>query len=261
MLLDGRQLASFIKERHINQVANLRVQPKLAIVQASNDPSTESYIKVKSRYGANIGVLVDVHKVDQSGISSLIEDLNKDKSVHGIIVQLPLPDPGPTDEILASIDPKKDVDGLHPESLFTPATPMAILWLLAGFNIDPKGKTVAVVGQGRLVGAPLSTLLENSESKVIRCDKQTKDLAAETLKADIVISATGVPGLIKPGMVKHKAVVVDAGVGEDNGSMVGDLDSKLYDDKSLVITPNPGGVGPMTVVALFENLLQAASRG
>lgn len=259
MLLDGRQLASFIKERHIRQAASLEVQPKLAIVQSSVDPATESYIRVKSRYGADIGAIVEVHKVEQSEILELISKLNSDATVHGIIIQLPLPDPHQTDKILASIDPSKDVDGLHPDTGFTPATPMAILWLLAGFNIDPKGKTVAVVGQGRLVGAPLSEILESSDSTVIRCDKRTQDLSAETLKADIVISATGVPGLIQPGMVKHKAVVVDAGVGEDNGSMAGDLDPKLYDDKSLTITPNPGGVGPMTVVALFENLLQATA--
>jgi methylenetetrahydrofolate dehydrogenase (NADP+) / methenyltetrahydrofolate cyclohydrolase len=190
---------------------------------------------------------------------SLVQKLNNDTTVHGIIVQLPLPDSSQTDEVTSAINPAKDVDGLHPDSQFTAATPMAILWLLAGYNIDPKGKLVAVVGQGRLVGAPLSQLLEDSEAEVIRCDKRTKDLAAETRKADIVVSGTGVPGLIKPGMVKPKAVVVDAGAGEANGSVSGDLHPDLFKDASLKITPNPGGVGPMTVVALFENLLQAAT--
>ncbi len=258
MLLDGRQLAGFIKERHARQVAGTSRAPKLAIVQASHDPATEAYIKVKSRYGSDIGAAVEVYQVKQAEILPLIKNLNDDKSVDGIIVQLPLPDKSQTEAVIAALNPAKDVDGLHPDSKFTAATPMAILWLLAGYNIDPKAKTVVVVGQGRLVGAPLTELLENSESTVIRCDESTPDLKAETLKADIVISATGVPGLIKPGMVQPKTVVVDAGSGEAGGSVVGDIDPKLLNDRSLKITPNPGGVGPMTVVALFENLLQAA---
>lgn len=257
--LDGRELAGFIKERHRQQIAGLGVVPKLAIIQANDDAATEAYIRVKSRYGRDVGAEVEVHKVEQAEILPLVAKLNTDTSVHGIIVQLPIPDQSQTDQVTSAIDPYKDVDGLHPDSQFTAATPMAILWLLAGYNIDPKGRVVTVVGQGQLVGKPLSDLLENSEAQVVRCDKNTEDLKAETLKADIVISGTGVPGLIKPGMVKRKAVIVDAGAGEAGGSVVGDVDPDLFKDDSLKITPNPGGVGPMTVVALFENLIQAAS--
>ncbi len=154
----------------------------------------------------------------------------------------------------------KDVDGLGPNSPFDAATPKAILWLLGGYNIDFKGKTVVVVGQGLLVGAPLATMLEDSGAHVIRCDKSTADLRSEVMKADIIVTATGQPNLITADMVKSGTVVIDAGTAEIDGNLVGDVDHALYEDESLKITPNPGGVGPITVAALFDNLLQAATK-
>ncbi|MBW3538546.1 bifunctional 5,10-methylenetetrahydrofolate dehydrogenase/5,10-methenyltetrahydrofolate cyclohydrolase [Candidatus Parcubacteria bacterium] len=260
MLLDGRELAGYIKERHSRQVAAMPTKPNLAIVQSSDDPATASYIRVKSRYGRDIGATVKVYEVTMDRIRSQVEQLNEDPEVDGIIVQLPLPERSKTNEVTETVAPHKDVDGLHPHSQFTPATPMAILWLLAGYGVAVEGQRVTLVGKGRLVGAPLSKLLRQSGAKVTVCDSRTEDLPAATRAADIVVSATGRPGLIKPGMVKPGAVVVDAGSGESGGSIKGDVDPELQKDTTLKITPNPGGVGPMTVVALFENLLQAAQR-
>ena len=261
MMLGGRELAAYIKERHRLQVEALGFQPKLAIIMSTQaTAATQSYVRVKTRYAHDIGAEVDVREVAPNNVSLLktITELNQQTDTNGIIVQLPIHGID-VDRILSALDPRKDVDGLHPKSRFSPATPQAIVWLLSGHGIEVRGKIITVVGQGRLVGAPLAKLLEESGATVIRCDKYTKDLPAETRRGDIVISATGQPDLVKPGMVKPGAVVVDAGSGEAGGSIRGDVDPALFEDESLSITPNPGGVGPMTVVALFDNLLQAAA--
>jgi methylenetetrahydrofolate dehydrogenase (NADP+)/methenyltetrahydrofolate cyclohydrolase len=175
-----------------------------------------------------------------------------------MIVQLPF-DGVDVDEVLAAIKPEKDVDGLGPTPIFDPATPKGIIWILGAYDIDFKGKTVAVVGQGRLVGAPLSQMLEDSGANVIRCNSKS-DLKAECLKSNIVVSAVGKPGLIGPGMVEPGTVVIDAGTADLGGSVVGDVDKALYDDETLKVTPNPGGVGPVTVSALFDNVILAAKK-
>lgn len=263
MLLSGKDLAEFIKERHFQEVRVLGFTPTLAIVMSTKaDMATRTYVKsTKSRYGEEIGVEVRVHEVDgdTDRVIELVTSLNADKGIHGVIVQLPF-EGVEADKVLAAVAPDKDIDGLNPSTEFDPATPKAILWLLAGYNIDYKGKTVTVVGHGRLVGKPLAQMLEDSGAVVIRCDKQTKDLKAETLKADIIVTATGQPDLIQADMVRPGTVIIDAGTAEIDGNLVGDVDHKLYQEKSLKITPNPGGVGPLTVAALFDNLLLAATK-
>lgn len=253
MLLTATDIAEFVKERHFRQVRGLSFTPKLAVIHASSDPATDSYLKVKSLYAAEIGVEFVVSRplAATDAINSEIKRLNADTSVHGIIVQLPLPHSVDTDLVIKTINPFKDIDGLGPKSNYDPATATGILWLLAGYNIDYKGKKITVVGQGRLVGQPLSKILEDSGGSVIRCDINTQDLQSSTLKADIIVAATGQKDLIKPGMVRSGAVVIDAG---------GDVDAELLNDQSLKITPPRGGVGPMTVAALFDNLLRAAQK-
>jgi methylenetetrahydrofolate dehydrogenase (NADP+)/methenyltetrahydrofolate cyclohydrolase len=162
-LLNGADLAGFIKERHARQVRGLntnKIFPKLAIIQVKVDPAIDVYINLKQKYGADIGVDVDVHKIDQKNVPALLKKLNKDKSVHGIIVQLPLNDISQTDEIVDIVSPEKDVDALGTKSKFEPATPNAILWLLAGYNINLAGKKVLLIGKGKLVGAPLEKILK-----------------------------------------------------------------------------------------------------
>jgi methylenetetrahydrofolate dehydrogenase (NADP+)/methenyltetrahydrofolate cyclohydrolase len=264
-LLNGAELAAYIKERQGHQVRALRqargIAPKLAIILTTDNPVSEAYINKKKRYGSDILIDVDLHHVKQKDTPALLEKLNKDDGVHGIIVQLPLEDTSQTEEIVNMVSPAKDVDGLGVEATFDPATPLAILWLLAGYNVDLKaGKQVLLVGQGRLVGAPLKKLMEASDIAPAIADKYTKDLKAETLKADVIITATGKHGVIKPDMIKEGAVVVDAGVASEGGKTVGDLAPEAYDRDDLTLTPHKGGVGPLTVCALFDNVIRSAER-
>ena len=262
-LLSGKDLAEYIKERQAREVRALRqsahLQPKLAIVVTVDDPVINVYVRLKKAYGADILIDVDIHRISQDEAPALIKKLNQDKSVHGIIVQLPLASPGQTEELVNLIAPQKDVDALGKHAKFDPATPMAILWLLAGYNIDlQQGKQVLLVGRGKLVGAPLEQMLKASGVNVAVADRQTADLKSETLKADIIISATGNPAVLSPDMIKSGAVVVDAGVAGEEGKTVGDLAPEVYERDDLTLTPPKGGVGPLTVCALFENVIRAA---
>lgn len=264
-LLNGKELAGYIKERQARQVRGLRqawhVQPKLAIVLTIEHPTINVYVRMKQKYGADILIDVDVYRVPQDEAPALIKKLNEDDSVHGIIVQLPLERPEETDEIVNLVAPEKDVDALGKNAQFDPATPMAILWLLAGYNIDLQGKQVLLVGRGKLVGAPLEKMLRASGVNVSVADRQTKDLKSETLKADVIITATGSPAILFPDMIKKGAVVVDAGVAGEEGKTVGDVAPEVYEERDdLTITPTKGGVGPLTVCALFENVIRAARR-
>lgn len=260
--LNGKELAGFIQERQAREVRGLRqakhIQPKLAIVLTIDHPTINVYVRVKKKYGADILVDVDIHQVKQDDAPALIAMLNQDSSVHGIIVQLPLERPEETDELVDLVAPEKDVDALGKNAIFDPATPMAILWLLAGYNVDLQGKKVLLVGRGKLVGRPLERMLKESGVDVRSADRSTADLKAETLKADVIITATGSPAILYPEMIKQGTVVIDAGVAGETGKTVGDLAPEVYERDDLAITPVKGGVGPLTVCALFENVIRAA---
>lgn len=263
-LLNGSELAGYIKERQARQVRALRqaygVEPKLAIVQVKDDPVINTYVGLKQRYGADILIDVDIHSVAQKEVETLLKSLNKDESVHGIIVQLPLEDTSQTEKLCDMVAPGKDVDALGKQPGFEPATPMAIQWLLAGYNVDLKGKDILLLGRGKLVGAPLEKILKDSGNKVEVIDRSAKDLAAHTKKADVIITATGSPAILYSDMIKKNAVVVDAGVASESGKTVGDLDEDVYNREDLTITPTKGGVGPLTVCALFENVIRSAQK-
>lgn len=260
--LNGRELAQYVKERQAKAVRGLKqaykVNPKLAIIRTNHDPIVDSYMKIKQSYGDDILVQVDVHTIDQSEALDTINILNKDETVHGIIVQIPLPDKSQTDEILNSVYPTKDVDGLAMNSNFDAPTPMAINWLLAGYDVNLKGKNIVVVGHGRLVGMPLVRMWQSSELKVEVVDKNTEEIATKLQNADIIVSATGVPGIVTSEMVKPDAVIVDAGVSTDSNGLIGDVAQDVRDLPYITITPEKGGVGPLTVAALFENVITAA---
>lgn len=262
-LLNGSELAGFIKERQAKDVRRLnasKITPKLAIVQVKDDPVINTYVRLKKQYGADIKVEVDLHLVKQSDSSSVIQSLNEDDSVHGIIVQLPLADPSQTDEIVNMVAPQKDVDALGSKAQYEPATPMAILWLLAGYNVELKNKHILLIGRGKLVGEPLEKILKASNYDVEVIDREVKDLAKHTKDADIIVTATGSPAVLYPDMIKHGAVVVDAGVASEEGRTVGDLSEEVYKRDDLTLTPKRGGVGPLTVCALFENVTRAAQK-
>jgi methylenetetrahydrofolate dehydrogenase (NADP+) / methenyltetrahydrofolate cyclohydrolase len=261
-LLNGQELAGFIKQRHAQQVRGLRsekVSPKLAIVQTKDELVINTYVRLKQEYGADVGIGVEVHKIPQGRSEEILNKLSIDESVHGIIVQLPLADPSQTDTIVNLVNPKKDVDSLGSDSEFEPATPMAILWLLSGYNVDIKGKKILLIGRGKLVGAPLEKILKTAGHDVEVIDREIPDLKHRTLLADIIITATGSPAILYPDMIKPNAVVVDAGVASEDGKTVGDLAPEVYERDDLTLTPEKGGVGPLTVCALFENVIRAAS--
>ena len=262
--LNGSELAGFIKERQAHQVRALKqahgVMPKLAIIRTNPDPVVDSYMRLKQNYGQDIGVEVDVHTIEQSQTLNTLSNLNQDDSIHGIIVQIPLPDPTQTDQILNIVSPTKDVDGLAANTTFDPATPMAINWLLAGYNVNLAGKHLVIVGNGRLVGKPLSKMWQASDYDVEVLDKKTPDLKARVLEADVLICATGVPGLITADMVKPNVVVVDAGVATDKNGLIGDVAPDVRELPNVTMTPEKGGVGPLTVCALFDNVIRAAER-
>lgn len=261
-LLSGLELAGYIKERQLAQVRRLKQEfnltPKLAIVRTNPDPVVDSYMKLKQKYGEDIGIEVEVFTIDQSNAIDTINKLNKDHRINGIIVQIPLPDPSQTNEILNTVSSDKDVDGLSESTVFDPATPMAVNWLLAGYNINLPGLNIVVVGHGRLVGKPLVKLWKNSGLNVTVVDKKSNDLPAITREADVLVCATGVAGLIKKEMVKSNAIIVDAGVATDSNGLVGDVAQDARELPDIKITPEKGGVGPLTVCALFENVIRSA---
>jgi methylenetetrahydrofolate dehydrogenase (NADP+)/methenyltetrahydrofolate cyclohydrolase len=260
--LNGSEIAGFIKERQAAQVRSLRqshkIFPKLAIVVTVDNPVINIYMRLKERYGADILVDVEVHRVTQAQAPELIEKLNNDAGVHAIIVQLPLENPAETDAIVDLVDPKKDVDALGKSAIYEPATPLAIMWLLAGYNVDLRGKNILLIGRGKLVGAPLERIFSHDGYSVTVADRKTADLKAVALEADIIITAAGSPALLFSDMIKQKAVVVDAGVASEDGKTVGDVAPEVYTRGDLTITPTKGGVGPLTVCALFDNVIRAA---
>lgn len=263
-LLNGSELSAYIKQRQLHQVRGLRqahgIAPKLAIVVTVDNPIIDLYVRLKKAYGADILVDVDIHRVQQAGIEQLLNVLSNDDSVQAIIVQLPLENPQETDRIVNLVAPQKDVDALGTNAEFDPATPMAIMWLLSGYNVDLRGKRVLLVGRGKLVGAPLEKMLLASGVDTHTVDRQTENLADETLQADVIITAAGSPAILFPDMIKQGAVVVDAGVASEDGKTVGDVAPEVYERDDLTITPVKGGVGPLTVCALFENVIRACQR-
>lgn len=260
--LNGAELASFIKVRQAKEVRRVRqslhVIPKLAIVRVNDDPTIDVYMRLKKRYGQDILVDVDVHHIAQPEAADCIEQLNSDPSVHGIILQLPLSDISETEKLVNLIEPSKDVDALGRHALFDPATPMAINWLLAGYNIDLVSKKIIIVGNGRLVGAPLSRMWRNSGYEVTVLDRDTADIGPLVRGGDVIVTAAGVPGLITSDMIRPDAIVVDAAVAAEDGQLLGDLDAAVRQRDDITITPVRGGVGPLTVAALFENVIRAA---
>lgn len=258
-LLNGKELAEFIKERQAKQVRALRqawkIQPRLAIVTDSENPVIATYMRLKQNYGADILIEVEIHKVESDQLEATISELNSRDDVQGIIVQLPLTNPEQTDKMLNLVAPEKDVDGLGEARVFDPATPLAINWLLAGYNIDLVGKKVAIVGRGRLVGAPLERMWQNSGIDTTVFEKGDDLSVLENY--DVIVTAAGQPGIITSQMVKEKAVVVDAGTASEDGKIVGDVHPDARNRQDISITPEKGGVGPLTVTALFDNLIQA----
>jgi methylenetetrahydrofolate dehydrogenase (NADP+)/methenyltetrahydrofolate cyclohydrolase len=263
-LLKSRHIVDDIKQRQAGQLQALfkdrRKPPKLAIIVTIDHPAINVYMRKKKQYGNDLGIHVDIHQVEQDEVPDLLDSLNNDANIQGIIIQLPLQRPEETESLTSMVAPEKDVDALGPRAIFEPATPLAILWLIAGHGINLQDKKVLLVGRGKLVGAPLERMLRRDGVDVWVADSKTLDLKAETLRADVIITATGRPGIIRADMVKSGAVIVDAGVAGEGGKTVGDVAPDVYDLEDISITPTKGGVGPLTVCALFENVINATKR-
>lgn len=257
-ILSGAELAGFVKERQAGVVAALcaeGIAPKLAIVRDNDSPVIAKYVALKQAYGADIGVeVVDLLTAD---LGAAVQTANSDRRVSGIIVQMPLMNPAETDPVVKQIIAAKDVDGLSKRGNFDSATATAINWLLAGHNIDLSKMKIALVGRGRLVGEPLAAMWQTSGYDVTSFQKG--DELAQLVNYDLVVTATGVPRLITSDLIKAGAVVVDAGTASEDGVLVGDLDESVRARADLLaITPKIGGVGPLTVSVLFENVITAA---
>lgn len=259
--LSGRELAGFIKERQAHVVRSLKgrkIVPKLLILRDSDNPVITKYVALKQKYGEDIGVIVEdffAHNLDE--LKNKILEANSNPEISGMIVQLPLVDKNATDDVVKLIAPEKDVDGLSGNGKFDSATATAINWLLAGYDIDLENQTIALVGRGRLVGAPLYRMFTNSNYHVEMFHRGSN--LEDLKKFDIIITATGVPHLIKSAYIKENAVVIDAGTASEKGVLMGDVDEAVRERSDLkAITPKLGGVGPLTVSVLFENVIFAA---
>jgi methylenetetrahydrofolate dehydrogenase (NADP+)/methenyltetrahydrofolate cyclohydrolase len=263
-ILDGKELAEFIKERQARQVRGLRqaeaIAPRLAIIQTADDPVIDTYVRMKQAYGEDILVDVEHHKIASTQLFETIDQCNADDGIHGIIVQLPVADEAQTEEAVNRVAPEKDVDGLGQAAQFDPATPMAIDWLVNGYNVDLKRKKIAIVGNGRLVGAPLARMWKSAGHDVTVFDKSNAGALGKLRRYAIIVTATGVPGLITSAYVQPGAVVIDAATAAEHGKIVGDVADDVRARSDLTITPEKGGVGPLTVCALFDNVIRAARR-
>ncbi len=272
-LLSGKEAASALLAELKPKVKQL--DPLLCIVQVGDDPASESYIRQKVRSAQEVGMRYEhrhlPEKTTKEELFAVIDDLNHDDRVTGFIVQVPLPGPlaSATADVTRAIDPRKDIDGFTSANLgetflglsfehLPPATPAGIIALLEHYAISPKGKHVVIVGRSNTVGKPLSVMLLNRDATVTICHSGTKDLAAMTRQADILIVAVGRAKMITASMVKPGAVVIDVGMNRVDGKLCGDVDFEAVQKVASAITPVPGGVGPMTVTALIRNCVQAA---
>ena len=271
-ILDGKALAGRIKEELRCKCGHLARAPQLAVVLVGDDPASAIYVRNKERDCRECGIDCRDHRLaadtTQEALLALIRALNRDDSVDGILVQLPLPGHLDGAQVLRAIDPDKDVDAFHPENVgrlllgqprYLPCTPAGILALLREYAIDPAGKHCVVVGRSNIVGKPLALLLLQADATVTVCHSKTPDLADQCRRADILVSAAGQAGLITADMVKPHAVVIDVAMNRGaDGRLCGDVDFGAVAQRADYITPVPGGVGPMTRAMLMENTYQAA---
>jgi methylenetetrahydrofolate dehydrogenase (NADP+) / methenyltetrahydrofolate cyclohydrolase len=273
-ILDGKKVRDFLANKIQKEIKKLNIKPKLVIIQVGDDERSSVYVKQKKIFGEKLGFDIEYIQLDKTikevGLISRIESFNNDKSVNGIIVQLPLPKNIDAVKIIETIKSEKDVDGLNSKNLrsifdgnekgFVPATTKGIMSLLGYYKIPIEGKKVTIIGRSLLVGRPTALMFLNMNATVTVCHSKTKKIIDEVQRADIVISATGVPGLINKKMVKKGQVIVDVGITKVGDKLLGDVDFKPVSKIVRAITPVPGGVGPMTVISLFENLLLAYKR-
>lgn len=284
-IIDGKQIASVIRAELKTSVEKLKtkdITPGLGVILVGADPASISYVTAKEKACAEIGIYSDDNRLpaetSEKDLLALVDKMNKDPKINGILVQLPLPKHIDEQKVLLAIDPAKDVDGFHPVSLgkmavgqkaFLPCTPHAVLQLLRRSGIKTDGAEVVIVGRSNIVGKPLAIMLmqksPTANATVTVCHTRTKNIAAHTKRADIVIAAAGKPNTITADMVKDGAVVIDVGINRVDDAtrkrgyrLIGDVDFENVKEKAGFITPVPGGVGPMTITMLLYNTVESA---
>ncbi|BCV24479.1 bifunctional methylenetetrahydrofolate dehydrogenase/methenyltetrahydrofolate cyclohydrolase FolD [Gelria sp. Kuro-4] len=276
-ILDGRKVAAQVKaalKEEVTQLKGRGLTPGLAVILVGDDPASQVYVGNKEKACRAVGIASFPHRLPaatgEEHLLQLIGRLNADPAVHGILVQLPLPRQLDANRVIQAIDPAKDVDGFHPVNAgrlaaglpaFVPCTPQGVMHLLAAYNIPVAGRHAVVVGRSNIVGKPLVQLLLAADATVTVCHSKTRDLAAFTRTADILVAAVGRPRLITRDMVKPGAVVVDVGINRLPEGLVGDVDFEAVREVARYITPVPGGVGPLTIAMLLKNTLAAALAG
>lgn len=270
--IDGKGLAAQVKERVREEAVKLPRQPGLAVILVGENPASQVYVRGKEKDCAECGIRSFSHylraETTQEELLALVDKLNRDPAVDGILCQLPLPDHLDEGAVLNAIAPDKDVDCFHPfnvgrlmigQPVFLPCTPAGVMEMLRAYDIPVCGKRCVVLGRSNIVGKPMSMLLTQADGTVTICHSRTEDLADITRQADILVSAIGKTGFVTAGMVKDGAVVIDVAMNRnENGKLCGDVDFAAVEPKVSYITPVPGGVGPMTRAMLMENILTAA---
>lgn len=274
VIIDGKKLAKEIRENLKIKCEELKergIEPKLAVILVGNDKPSQIYVKNKSKACEEIGIKFEEYLLDenitQKELINLIEKLNKDNTIHGILLQSPIPEQLDINEAFRKISPEKDVDGFNPvnvgklvlnQDTFVSCTPYGIMKMFEAYNIDLTGKNVTIIGRSNIVGKPLIQCCLNKNATVTICHSKTKELKEHTKKADILIAAIGKSKFITEDMVKKDAIVIDVGINRDeNGKLTGDVDFENVEKKASFITPVPGGVGPMTIAMLMNNVLKA----
>ena len=274
-ILDGRMVAKKIRQGLKLEVEDLKakgINPKLAVIMVGEDPSSKIYVKNKSIACNEVGIEYEEFLLSETTtmeeLLDLIDKLNKDATIHGILLQSPIPKGLDINEAFRAIDPKKDVDGFNPfnvgklclgQDTFVSCTPFGIIKLLGEYNIEIEGKNAVVVGRSNIVGKPMMQCLLNKNATVTICHSKTKDLKEVTKEADILVVAIGRANFITKDMVKENAVVIDVGINRgENGKLCGDVDFEEVSKVASYITPVPGGVGPMTIAMLMNNIVKAA---
>lgn len=274
-VIDGRVLAEKVRKELVQEVKKLKrkkIHPGLAVVLVGDNEASKIYVRNKIAACEQIGITSFHHRLPEKAtekqLLNLIARLNRDKKVHGILVQLPLPKHIHPDRVVEAIDPKKDVDGLHPYNLgllsvgkpnFIPCTPAGIMRILEEIDYDCAGKEAVIVGRSNIVGKPMAFLLVAKDATVTICHSKTKDLFIKLKLADIIIAAAGVPKIVEGPWVKKGAVVIDVGINRSkDGRLVGDVEFETVEPVAGYLTPVPGGVGPMTITMLLKNAIEAA---
>ena len=270
MILDGKSIKANILDELKLEVSELQVKPKLVVIQVGNDEASNVYIKQKNNMCNYIGYDFEHIKLDSEvttdKVLGVVERLNNDNSVNGILVQLPLPNVLDTNRIVNAVSPLKDVDGLtdmnngklfHGKDALYSCTPYGVMELLDRYDISVSGKNVVIVGRSDLVGKPMAMMMLNKDATVTVCHSKTRNLSEYTKKADILVVAVGRPNFVTSDMVSDETVVIDVGISRTDTGLCGDVDFNSVKDKTKYITPVPGGVGPMTVAMLAKNVLKA----